>query len=122
VGDADISPRAIALANPGLGGASYATPTLWAAILYLHPHEDAPVHRYTQHAFRFVVEGEGVWTVVDDDELDKPPPPCPGGPGGMLPLMCNSTPRHCVGWCGGPAPASRPVGQPGSVTGGLIDR
>ncbi|TCO54366.1 hypothetical protein EV192_109347 [Actinocrispum wychmicini] len=27
--------RAIALANPGLGGAPYATPTLWAAIQYL---------------------------------------------------------------------------------------
>jgi gentisate 1,2-dioxygenase len=61
--------RAIALANPGLAGAPYATPTLWAAIQYLCPHEDAPVHRHTQHAFRFVVEGEGVWTVVDDDPV-----------------------------------------------------
>ncbi|HEX3788549.1 MAG TPA: cupin domain-containing protein [Pseudonocardiaceae bacterium] len=61
--------RAIALANPGLGGAPYATPTLWAAIQYLNPREDAPVHRHTQHAFRFVVEGEGVWTVVDDDPV-----------------------------------------------------
>jgi len=61
--------RAIALANPGLGGAPYATPTLWAAIQYLNPREDAPVHRHTQNAFRFVVEGEGVWTVVDDDPV-----------------------------------------------------
>jgi gentisate 1,2-dioxygenase len=61
--------RAIALANPGLGGAPYATPTLWAAIQYLNPHEDAPVHRHTQHAFRFVLEGEGVWTVVDGDPV-----------------------------------------------------
>ncbi|MFI6906145.1 cupin domain-containing protein [Nonomuraea sp. NPDC050394] len=61
--------RAIALANPGLGGAPYATPTLWAAIQYLCPREDAPVHRHTQHAFRFVVEGEGVWTVVDGDPV-----------------------------------------------------
>jgi gentisate 1,2-dioxygenase len=61
--------RAIALANPGLGGAPYATPTLWAAIQYLNPREDAPVHRHTQHAFRFVVEGEGVWTVVDGDPV-----------------------------------------------------
>lgn len=56
--------RAIALANPGLGGRPFATPTLWAAIQYLNPGEDAPEHRHTQHAFRFVVEGEGVWTVV----------------------------------------------------------
>jgi gentisate 1,2-dioxygenase len=61
--------RAIALANPGLGGAPYATPSLWAAIQYLNPGEDAPVHRHTQNAFRFVVEGEGVWTAVDGDPV-----------------------------------------------------
>lgn len=61
--------RAIALANPGLGGRPFVTPTLWAAIQYLMPGEDAPEHRHTQHAFRFVVEGEGVWTVVGQDPV-----------------------------------------------------
>ncbi|SEL32984.1 cupin domain-containing protein [Nonomuraea pusilla] len=61
--------RAIALANPGLGGKPYATPTLWAAIQYLMPGEDAPEHRHSQNAFRFVVEGEGVWTVVERDPV-----------------------------------------------------
>ncbi|MEO3754799.1 cupin domain-containing protein [Streptomyces sp. B6B3] len=61
--------RAIALANPGLGGAAYATPTLWAAIQYLGPKETAPEHRHAQNAFRFVVEGEGVWTVVNGDPV-----------------------------------------------------
>nr|WP_231114526.1 cupin domain-containing protein [Lentzea aerocolonigenes] len=61
--------RAIALANPGLGGRPFATPTLWAAIQFLKPGEDAPVHRHTQNAFRFVVEGEGVWTVVNGDPV-----------------------------------------------------
>src|SRR5580700_3092328 len=61
--------RAIALANPGFGGLPYATPTLWAAIQYLGPGEEAPEHRHTQNAFRFVVEGEGVWTVVDGDPV-----------------------------------------------------
>lgn len=61
--------RAIALANPGLGGRPFATPTLWAAIQYLMPGEDAPEHRHTQHAFRFVVEGSGVWTVVGGDSV-----------------------------------------------------
>ncbi len=61
--------RAIALANPSLGGRPFATPTLWAAIQYLMPGEDAPEHRHTQHAFRFVVEGEGVWTVVNGDPV-----------------------------------------------------
>lgn len=61
--------RAIALANPSLGGRPFATPTLWAAIQYLMPGEDAPEHRHSQHAFRFVVEGEGVWTVVNGDSV-----------------------------------------------------
>ncbi|MFE5393397.1 cupin domain-containing protein [Streptomyces sp. NPDC056568] len=61
--------RAIALANPSLGGRPFATPTLWAAIQYLMPGEDAPEHRHTQHAFRFVVEGSGVWTVVGGDPV-----------------------------------------------------
>jgi gentisate 1,2-dioxygenase len=61
--------RAIALANPGLGGRPFATPTLWAAVQYLMPGEDAPEHRHTQHAFRFVVEGSGVWTVVGGDPV-----------------------------------------------------
>lgn len=61
--------RAIALRNPGLGGAPFATPTLWAAIQYLGPKETAPEHRHAQNAFRFVVEGEGVWTVVNGDPV-----------------------------------------------------
>lgn len=61
--------RAIALANPGLQGTPYITPTLWAAIQYLGPKEVAPEHRHAQNAFRFVVEGEGVWTVVNGDPV-----------------------------------------------------
>jgi gentisate 1,2-dioxygenase len=65
--------RAIALANPGLAGEPHATPTLWAAVQYLAPGEVAPAHRHTQGAFRFIVEGEGVWTVVDDDPVAMRP-------------------------------------------------
>src|SRR5690606_28794251 len=61
--------RAIALANPGLQGKPYISPTLWAAIQYLGPRETAPEHRHAQNAFRFVVEGEGVWTVVNGDPV-----------------------------------------------------
>lgn len=61
--------RAIGLANPGLGGEAYISPTLWCAIQYLGPHETAPEHRHAQNAFRFVVEGEGVWTVVNGDPV-----------------------------------------------------
>ncbi|MDP5306635.1 cupin domain-containing protein [Paracoccus spongiarum] len=61
--------RAIGLANPGLGRQTYITPTLWCAIQYLGPRETAPEHRHSQNAFRFVVEGEGVWTVVNGDPV-----------------------------------------------------
>ncbi len=61
--------RAIGLANPGIPGEPYATPTLWCAIQYLGPKEVAPAHRHTQTAFRFVVEGEGVWTNVEGDAV-----------------------------------------------------
>lgn len=61
--------RAIALANPGIPGQPYATATLWAAIQYLGPRETAPAHRHSQTAFRFVVEGEGVWTNVESDAV-----------------------------------------------------
>ncbi len=61
--------RAIGLANPGLAPHAYVSPTLWAAIQYLGPRETAPEHRHSQNAFRFVVEGEGVWTVVNGDPV-----------------------------------------------------
>jgi len=61
--------RALGLANPGLNGDTYITPTLWCAIQYLGPKETAPEHRHSQNAFRFVVEGEGVWTVVNGDPV-----------------------------------------------------
>jgi hypothetical protein len=61
--------RAIGLANPGLPGTAYATSTLWCAIQYLGGHETAPEHRHSQNAFRFILQGEGVWTVVNGDPV-----------------------------------------------------
>jgi gentisate 1,2-dioxygenase len=61
--------RVLACCNPGLDGAPYAVSTLWAAVQYLRGHEVAPAHRHTPAALRFVVEGEGVWTLVDGDPL-----------------------------------------------------
>ena len=36
---------------------------------YLGPQEVAPAHRHSQSAFRFVLDGEGVWTIVDGDPV-----------------------------------------------------
>jgi gentisate 1,2-dioxygenase len=65
--------RVLALANPGLGGAPYATPTLWGAIQALGPRETAPAHRHTAAALRWVLEGDGVWTTVDGDACRMEP-------------------------------------------------
>jgi gentisate 1,2-dioxygenase len=59
--------RVLGLSNPGLGGAPFATPTLWGAIQALGPYESAPAHRHSASAIRFVLEGDGVWTTVDGD-------------------------------------------------------
>src|SRR5258708_39615861 len=42
--------RAIARANPGLGGRPVAAPTVWAAIQDLRPGEAAPERPHPQHA------------------------------------------------------------------------
>ncbi|WP_432838495.1 cupin domain-containing protein [Dactylosporangium sp. CA-092794] len=61
--------RVLACANPGLGGAPYASSTMWAAVQYLGPGELAPAHRHTPAALRFVLSGSGVFTLVDGDPL-----------------------------------------------------
>jgi gentisate 1,2-dioxygenase len=61
--------RVLAYSNPGLCGEPYATRTLWAAVQILNPGEAAPAHRHTPAAVRFVLEGQGVWTLVDGDPV-----------------------------------------------------
>ncbi|HUZ19155.1 MAG TPA: cupin domain-containing protein [Acidimicrobiales bacterium] len=65
--------RVVALANPHLGGRPYATSTLWGAVQYLGPGELAPAHRHSPAALRFVLEGEGVWTLVEGDAVPMAP-------------------------------------------------
>lgn len=65
--------RVLALCNPGLDGAPYATQTLWGAVQYLGPGEVAPAHHHTPGALRFVLEGAGVWTLVDGDPVAMAP-------------------------------------------------
>jgi gentisate 1,2-dioxygenase len=65
--------RVLAMANPGLGGRPYATATIWAGIQYLNAGEVAPAHRHTPGALRFVLEGSGVWTLVNGDAVSMAP-------------------------------------------------
>lgn len=61
--------RVLALSNPGLGGAPYVSSTLWAAVQYLLPGELAPPHRHSPAALRFILDGDGVYTVLDGDPV-----------------------------------------------------
>jgi gentisate 1,2-dioxygenase len=61
--------RVLAMSNPGLNGAPYVSNTMWAAVQYLQPGEVAPAHRHTPSALRFVLEGDGVYTLLDGDPV-----------------------------------------------------
>jgi gentisate 1,2-dioxygenase len=52
------------LRHPGMG----ATPTLTAALQILKPGEVARPHRHSPSALRFVLEGDGAYTIVDGKE------------------------------------------------------
>ncbi len=61
--------RALVFANPGLSGKPYITQTLFAAYSLYNPGEQAPVHRHTPNASRFVLEGNGGYTTVNGEKL-----------------------------------------------------
>lgn len=62
--------RVLVLCNPGLGLETMrATPTIYIGMQLILPGETAPNHRHTPSAVRFVVEGEGGFTVVDGEKL-----------------------------------------------------
>lgn len=61
--------RAVALANPGLGGQPHATATLWAAVQWLNGREVAPAHRHTSQAIRFIIDGAGSYSTVEGDKV-----------------------------------------------------
>ena len=62
--------RVLVLCNPGLGLETMrATPTIYIGLQLILPGETAPNHRHTPSAVRFVVEGEGGYTVVDGEKL-----------------------------------------------------
>jgi gentisate 1,2-dioxygenase len=62
--------RVLVLCNPGLGLESMqATPSIYIGLQLILPGEQAPNHRHTPSAIRFVVEGEGGFTIVDGEKL-----------------------------------------------------
>ena len=65
--------RVLSLSHPDLGGLPFATHTLWGAVQFLGAGELAPAHRHTPAALRFVLEGSGVWTLVNGDAVHMAP-------------------------------------------------
>ena len=65
--------RVLSLAHPDLDGLPFATHTLWGAVQFLGGGELAPAHRHTPAALRFVLEGSGVWTLVNGDAVHMAP-------------------------------------------------
>ena len=70
--------RVLVLANPGLGLENMqATPSIYIGMQLILPGETAPNHRHSPSAVRFVVEGDGGFTVVEGEK-------CPMEPGDLI--------------------------------------
>jgi gentisate 1,2-dioxygenase len=62
--------RVLILANPGLGlDTGRATPSIYLGLQLILPGETAPNHRHTPSAIRFVIEGDGGFTMVQGEKL-----------------------------------------------------
>ena len=57
--------RALMLSHPDMGGTTFTTPTLSAALQILEPGEHAHSHRHTLSALRMVMTGDGAITTTD---------------------------------------------------------
>jgi gentisate 1,2-dioxygenase len=72
VGAQDAERRVLAYRNPGTAEheLARATDTLWAAVQMVLPGEVAPAHRHTPAALRFIIEGDGGYTIVDGERCE----------------------------------------------------
>ena len=62
--------RVLVLCNPGLGLENMqATPSIYVGLQLILPGEKAPNHRHTPSAIRFVIEGNGGYTIVEGEKL-----------------------------------------------------
>jgi gentisate 1,2-dioxygenase len=70
---AEAERRVLILENPGLRGKGSVTHSLYAGLQLIMPGEVAPVHRHTQCALRFVIEGKGAYTAVNGERTIMKP-------------------------------------------------
>jgi gentisate 1,2-dioxygenase len=62
--------RVIALENPGRKGTSACVGWLYSGLQVMKPGESASAHSHASSALRFIIEGEGAYTVVDGHKMD----------------------------------------------------
>lgn len=92
--------RVLILENPGLGGLSSITPSLYAGLQLILPGEIAPAHRHAQCALRFVLEGEDAYTSVDGEKAVMRPFDLVLTPGGQWHDHGNPTTKPMI-WLDG---------------------
>ncbi len=73
VSAAEAERRVLMLLNPGLEGRIATTHTLYGGLQLILPGEVARTHRHTPNALRFIMEGEGAYTVVDGEKIPMVP-------------------------------------------------
>ena len=69
--DRDVERRTLRLATPGIDRGT--THTITAALQLLLPGENAPAHRHTPTAIRWVLKGTGAYTTVEGDKCYMEP-------------------------------------------------
>jgi gentisate 1,2-dioxygenase len=69
----DAGRRVIYMANPGLRHIAAAAGLLYTGLQIMNPGESMTAHRHAASALRFVIEGEGAWTIVEGDKLKVGP-------------------------------------------------
>jgi gentisate 1,2-dioxygenase len=65
--------RVLTLINPGMKPLLGSTHTLTTSLQLILPGEVAPAHRHTMAAFRFIIEGQRGYTVVEGEKVPMSP-------------------------------------------------
>jgi len=61
--------RVVYLSNPGRRDVTAAVGWIYAGLQVMNPGENATAHRHSASAIRFIMEGEGAYTVVDGHKM-----------------------------------------------------
>jgi gentisate 1,2-dioxygenase len=61
--------RVVYMVNPGRGDTAAAVGWLYTGLQVMNPGESASAHRHSTSALRFIMEGEGAYTIVDGHKV-----------------------------------------------------